>query len=262
MPLALVAIGSMLMLVACTVERKAKSTPPPHPSAFAETLNHEDLLKNLIRQEERVRGLKVLQVVKVFDQRNGRVLDAQGLLAVQKPDRYRIRLYSPLGVTLWEFVLSPQGFLFRLPSKRIELSGKSEEAGEKIPFFPVEALREAFVHSFEADRIEWQELDWAYLLILHRDEEKICTIRRWINRELLTLSKEVYFRGDKEELSIDYLDYRFSEREEGFLLPHRIIIHLPQSGLRLQIKIIRYEVNPTFRADMFDLSPPGTLRMK
>jgi hypothetical protein len=215
-------------------------------------LGKEALLQRLIQMEERVKGIKAVQVVRVLNQKDRRTLDAQGLLALERPDQYRLRLFSSLGLTLFEFVLSHEEFRFRMPSKGIDISGKREEAGQKIPYFPVEALREAFVHSYEADHIELHRHERTHLLILHRRGE-ISLIRRWIDREDLTLLKEIFTRKGREDLVIDYGDYRPPGGVKKILLPYRIDIHLPREKVRLEIKAVKYEINPKFHKKMFDL---------
>ncbi len=252
-------VGGVALFLGCALQQDARIPLHKEQGKPGRDLGKEALIKRLIQNEDRVRGIKAIQIVRVIDQRNGQVLDAQGLLALERPDRYRLRLFSSLGLTLLEFVLSNGEFRFRMPSKGIDISGKKDEAGEKIPYFPVEALREAFVHSYEADRIEWRQLDQTYLLTLHRKGD-LSLVRRWIDREELTLVKEVFINNKEEELVIDYGQYRRHVEGKGLLLPYRIDIHLPQEGVRLEIKAIQYEINPTFHEKMFDLSLGGLYR--
>jgi hypothetical protein len=214
-------------------------------------MDQGEVLRWLRHQEEGVRGLKAEQVVRLDDPGRSHSFEAQGILAFEKPDRYRIRLYAALGITLMDLVVSPRGFRFRMPPRGIDLSGRRDELEEKLPTFPGDALQEAFSHSFEADRTEWHVLEEAYLLILDRQGEGR-TIRAWIDRETLTLTREIHSRGGQEELSISYGDYRPVQGEIGPELPHEIDLILPAQGIRLQIRVIRYELNPSFREELFD----------
>lgn len=249
-------IGSVSLLTGCTFQRDVQMPLHPWQREPERDLDKEALLERLIQMEKRITGLKSIQIVRLLNQKNGQIIDAQSLVALKRPDQYRLKLFSSLGLTLIEFVLSRDGFRFRMPSKGIDFIGKKEEAREKIPYFPVEALREAFVHSFEADRIDWHQLEQKHLLILHKKGE-ISMIKRWIDQKNLTLLKEVFLREEAEELIIDYRDYRPHAEGKGLFLPYRIAIRLPQEGLRLEIKVIQYEVNPAFHEKMFDLSGWG-----
>ncbi len=245
----------MVMLVGCSAEREAQIPVPPTPTGIDRILSKEDLLNRLIQREAKVKRLKALQIVRLLDPQGGRSLHAQGYLALQKPDQYRLRLYTAVGVTLLDFVHTHNGFRFRMPMKGTDISGKKDDAAEKIPYFPADALREAFVHNYNADRLEWHRHEQGHLLILHHDGKGIHKTYRWIDRDTLTLFREVYFREGEEILSIDYSDYRTYAEEGDLLLPHRIDVKLPNEGPLMEIEVIEYEVNPIFKERLFNLNP-------
>jgi len=167
-----------------------------------------------------------------------------GVLLVSKPQRFRLRLMLPLGLTILDYVRE---------GERISVALPLQEEGDAAPSFADLDLAEAFLRgpfafpgactAVAADggevAVECRAADGALLRSFRLDAASA------------TIVAETSWRDGEPRLELRYADYRPTA---GTLLPWRISLAYPDRAVTLAIEIERYEVNPALPAELFQ--PP------
>ena len=177
---------------------------------------------------------------------------AEGVLVVKKPDRFRLRLLSPFGLTIFDYSSSGAHDRMELP-----LEGKlfhDAEIADHALFSPA-AMREAFLGSSgdDAKRCTVQGGDLETVVDC-RDEAG--TLGRLIRIQTSTrrVEQRVRMQSGQPELVMEFADYRRVERVE---LPFKIALTYPAKQMHLDITVRSYEVNPSLPDSLFDASTGG-----
>lgn len=226
-------------LSACGPPRYAPKTPIPSEPAI--------LLGEVRAREERIDSLRARFKATAFHDSEESVV--QGVLLVRKPDRFRMRLLLPFGITVLDYVSYGDRDWTLLPLAR---SGEAEEAR----LFSPADVRETFLRgnaafpgtcsatgrSRSVVEVECRSCDDCPLLRSLR-----------LDRRDGTISEETSYEGGGPRLSIRYGDYR---EVAGLPLPFHVIMEYPKRQLKVEIQIDAYEVNPPLKQELFE-PPPG-----
>ena len=177
---------------------------------------------------------------------------ASGVLLVKKPDRFRLRLLSPFGFTVFDYLSYGEHARIELP-----LEGKQlvdSEADQHTPF-PPRLLREQFLHeatAFVGHCTEDADPEMVYLACREADGPLVRRIS--IERSTGRVRREVTLDDVRQRLqfAVDYSEYR---PVSGFDLP--FAISLGSESQRLNVTVAVYEVNPMLSDDLF--APAGAV---
>lgn len=225
------------LLHACTIAHPPAPTLPALPEArYAAVRANEDRIRSL-----RARFRSVAQFP------NGERA-ADGVLLVEKPDRFRLRLLLPLGITVFDYLNVGEQNWTSLP-----LAGTTEpeRAAQFAPFSRTDLgetfLRGAFAFPGQCTAAAAAD---DRVLVSCRDGD---ALHRTVSIGAHGIVEEVSYDGATPRLIIRYADYR---PVEGVALPFRITLEYPQRQQRVDISIDSYEVNPQLAPALFQ--PPAT----
>jgi outer membrane biogenesis lipoprotein LolB len=237
------ALLCVALLAACS--RRA-SVPPA-----AETERTPEAAYAAVRQQEAaIRTLRARFSATVRRGRQTRAAD--GVLVVKKPDRFRVRLLSPFGLTVFDYTSWDAHDRMELP-----LEGKlfrDAEIAEHAPFSPAD-MREVFLGSGGDDTARCTVQGGALETVVDcRDREG--TLARLIRIQTATqrIEQQVRLQSGQPELVMDFADYRRVERME---LPFKIALTYPDQAVHLEITVRSYEVNPSLPDSLFDAPAAG-----
>lgn len=165
-----------------------------------------------------------------------------GVLVVRKPDRFRLRLMLPFGMTVFDYLKAGESVQVSLP-----LRGDAAADGDgPMPFSDVD-LSQAFLRGA-----------WAYpgvcraragaaaeVLVDCLDEGGATLRRLRLDADGARLREEISYEHGRPRFSIRYADYG----EDG--LPYRIVLGQPDREARLEIAVERYDLNPPLAESLF-----------
>lgn len=177
---------------------------------------------------------------------------ADGVLVVKKPDRFRLRLLSPFGLTIFDYTSSDAHDRMELP-----LEGKlfrDAEIADHGLISPA-AMREAFLGSSGDDAKRCTVQGGSLETVVDcRDQEG--TLARLIRIQTSTrhVEQRVRMQFGQPELVMEFADYRRVERVE---LPFKIALTYPAKEMHLDITVRDYEVNPSLPDSLFDAPAAG-----
>lgn len=174
---------------------------------------------------------------------------ADGVLLVAKPDRFRLRLMLPIGITVFDFLSVGDQTWIVSPFAEPNQPG----GDEAFAAFSREDLGAAFLRGPYA-------FPGACAAAPAGDGEVAaeCTVdgtrRRSLRIGRAGISEETSFGDRGARLRIRYGDYR---DVDGVAVPFRITLDYPQRNQSVDITIDTYEVNPVLPATAF-APPPDT----
>jgi hypothetical protein len=200
------------------------------------------------RQEAAVQTLRARFRARV---RRGKELrNADGVLLVKKPDRFRLRLVSPFGLTVFDYTSWDGHDRMQLPLEGKQLS--DAQIAEHSPFSPAD-MREVFLGSAAAGatRCSAQGAS-AETIVDCRDREGALVRVIRIQTATREVVQEVRFVAGQPEVIMEPGDYR---QVGSTALPFRIDLTYPQKGVHLEIEVRSYEVNPALPDSLFDAAP-------
>ena len=179
------------------------------------------------------------------------VRQADGVLVVKKPDRFRMRLLSPFGLTVFDYTSWDGHARMELPLEGKRLS--DSEITAESAFTPGD-LRQAFLRAGAAfpgrctpraaaaeTIVECRDAEGTLLRVLH------------IEQRTQTITEEVSFASGVPHLTMQYDDYR---AVGAALLPFAIHLSYPERQVTLAISVRNYEVNPALADELFSCAPP------
>lgn len=174
---------------------------------------------------------------------------ANGVLLVQKPDRVRLRLSSPLGFTILDYTSNGGSDRLWLASEDRTLSG--DELTSTTSFSP-DAVRWIFLRGdrFGEDCRERDAPEW--IIVECGDQSGAPRYRGYVQRDSRLLLREVILDGDEPRLTVVYADYRPTA---GVRVPYSIEWTETKLSTRVTIDIDSYEVNPELPVRLF--TPPA-----
>jgi len=232
------------LLLACALVACAKQ--PPRLGAALPTAP-DDRLAAVRAGEERIQSLRARFTSTTHLPDGERSVD--GVLLVAKPDRFRLRLMLPLGITVFDFLSVGEQTWIVLPLG----DERRRDADDAFAAFSRDDLGAAFLRgayafpgtcSASAGGADEVLVDCVADAASHR------TIR--IDRAGIT--EETSYANDTPRLRIRYADYR---DVSGVSVPFHITLEYPQRRQSVDIAIDAYEVNPVLSATAF-APPPDT----
>jgi len=171
---------------------------------------------------------------------------ADGVLLVKKPDRFRMRLVSLFGVTVFDYTRWGTHARMELPLQGTRLM--DDEISTGAPFSPGD-LRPAFLRAVDAFPGECTpRAAEGATLVECRDADG--TLLRTISIEppAQTIGEEVSYTGNQPHLTIRYSDYR---AVGSTVLPFAIALTDAQRDVQIAITLRSYEVNPALDDALF-----------
>lgn len=170
---------------------------------------------------------------------DGSARDAEGVLIVSRPDQFRLRLFSSFGLSFFDYVERGGRAWAAFPG----VSGTSDP-GAAAQMFAPSGLGSVFLGRRDVVMARCAIGSTARCRGGDGDVE--------VDLERAVILSERRRLPGGDELSLEYSDYRVVD---GLTLPFRIVTEYPARKLSLRIDVSRYEVNPTFPAEMF--TPPA-----
>jgi outer membrane lipoprotein-sorting protein len=233
----LLALPIALLLAACPrAAQHARPAAPTAPDArLAAIRAREDALHSL-----RARFTAVTRMPNVEH-------SADGVLLVVKPDRFRLRLLLPFGITVCDYLTVGDRTWITLPLADAQ---QREQLGEFSPFSR-DDLGAAFLRGPYAFPGDCEAAPAAGDDVWVRCHEG-ATLRRTLLITGDVIAEETSYDGDTPRMVIRYSDYR---DVGGTPLPFHIALSYPQRQQSVDIAIERYEVNPTLSDELFRPSP-------
>ncbi len=214
--------GALLVcLAACA------APPAAHPPQVPLTLGE---------QEARIHTLRAQFKAKVTTRDTER--NAAGVLLVQKPDRFRLRMSSPFGMTVMDYLSVDRHTRLDLPMNQKVLFDDAIDAGNA---FHTTDLRAAFLRGPDA-----------YPPPCQSTESNDATLLDCGLRHLTLHGGDLATESESDEagvrLTAAYTDIR---DVGGMRMPFSIIMQYPRDGVTLEVTIVRYEINPAFSEELF-----------
>lgn len=192
-------------------------------------------------REDQVRSLRVR--FSSVTRLPGAERSADGVLLVAKPDRFRLRLMLPFGLTVFDYLNVGDRTWMALP---LADEQQRSRAGEFAPFSR-DDLGQAFLrgaYAFPGDCVA-----------AACGGEKVsvsCRADGELRRTLLIgedgVNEETSYAAGTPRMRIRYADHRDAD---GFWLPFHITLEYPQRQQSVDITIQQYEVNPTLPDELF-----------
>jgi outer membrane biogenesis lipoprotein LolB len=219
---------------------------PPRPAATLPTAP-ADRLAAVRAGEERIRSLRARFTSVTHLPGGERSVD--GVLLVAKPDRFRLRLMLPFGITVFDFLSVGEQTWVVLPLG----DQRQRNADDAFAAFSRDDLGAAFLrgpYAFPGTCTASAGRDDAVLVDCVADAASHRTIR--IDRAAIT--EETSYTNDTPRLRIRYRDYR---DVSGVSVPFHITLEYPLRQQSVDIAIDAYEVNPVLSATAF-VPPPDT----
>ncbi len=179
---------------------------------------------------------------------------ADGVLLVRKPDRFRMRLLMPFGLTVFDFLADGERVWITLPMG----AGDDPSASTAPQLFSRQDIGETFLRgrwALPGDcQPQWAEPGIVEVTCRDAVDGQVLRLLR-LDAALGVIVEETSFTSDAPRLAIRYGDFRHTD---GTLLPHSIAMRAPARGLSVDITVQRYEVNPALADDLF--TPPANAR--
>jgi outer membrane biogenesis lipoprotein LolB len=232
-----------LLTVALTACSSVASRPPaPLPAAPAARL------AAVRAAEDRIHTLRAQFTSTTYMQDGER--SADGVLLVSKPDRFRLRLMLPFGLTVFDYLeIGDQAWLVSPLGGSEDLTRPNGESP-----FSRQDLGETFLrgsYAFPGECVASGGNDADVAVSCRAGGELLRTLA--IDRD--GISEETSYGGGDVRLRIRYSDYR---EVSGIALPFHILLEYPQRQQSVDIAIQQYEVNPTLPAELFQPAPGST----
>jgi hypothetical protein len=233
----------VLWMSACA----ARVSAPPASVPPALTGDPAAVYVAVRRHEESVRSIRARFSAVVY--RTGEERRAEGVLLVKKPDRFRMRLLSPFGFTVFDYTSWGGHARMHLPLEGKELA--DDEIANQSAFSPAD-WRAAFLRADAAFPGECTpQAGAAETVVECRDAHGDLLREIRIETRTQAVSHEVSFAAGRPHLIAQFDDYRMVDT---VLLPFAIELIYPERAVRMQIAVRGYEVNPQLADNLFD--PP------
>ncbi len=177
---------------------------------------------------------------------------AQGVLLVKKPDRFRLRMMLPFGLTVFDYVSVGEHAQLALP-----LEGHVIDGPPQGPYvaFSQDDLGQAFLrgpHAFPGTCTP-DGTEALAIVVWCRAPSGVTLRQIRIDAQTGTIREEASYADGQPRMVIFYDDYRDVDESS---LPYRIRLLYPAQNLQLDIAIQRYEVNPRLGDELFQPIKP------
>jgi hypothetical protein len=232
----------VLGLLSCSTPRPM---PPPAPA-----LDPVRALEAVRAREDRITSLRARFSANTV--RESERHSADGVLLVKKPDRFRLRLMLPFGLTIFDYVSCGEHAQLALPMEDKIINGRPQDGGVA---FSQEDLGQAFLRGPSAfpGTCRANSADASEIVVNCRDASGNMLRQIHIDARAGTILDETSYEGDRPRMVIRYDDYR-SVGDTS--LPYHIALRYPGQHLMLDVAIRRYEVNPALADDLFQPMEP------
>jgi outer membrane biogenesis lipoprotein LolB len=227
----------LLLLFGCSAAR------PSQPPALA--VDPTRVFETVREREARIGSMRARFVAD--SQRDGEHHTAHGVLLVKKPDKFRLRMMLPFGLTVFDYVSWGAHAQLSLPLEDRTMEGPPQ--GE-LAAFTREDFGAAFLRgsdAFPGACTATLSPEHAVVAFCH-DPSGVLLRRIIIAPEHATIAQETSYQAGREHMVITYSDYRIVDDTD---LPHRIVLQYPGQQLTVDISVQRYEVNPVLADDLF-----------
>jgi hypothetical protein len=234
-------VGAGLCL-ACVIAACAPQVIPPAAPLSADPAETYSMVR---QREDAIETLRARFSATV--RQGDKVRRAEGVLLVKKPDRFRLRLLSPFGFTVFDYVTQGSHARMELP-----LEGKrlvDDEIGTQSAFSPLD-LQQAFLRgeaAFPGDCTS-RAAD-AEVAVDCRNADHVLLREIRIARATATVTRETSFTNGAPRLTMTFDDYRTIG---GLPLPFAIELGSPERDVTMQITLRAYEINPVLADALFD----------
>ena len=171
---------------------------------------------------------------------------AEGVLLVKKPDRFRIRLLSAFGFTIFDYTTDDAHAHMALPLEGKEFS--DADIAVHASFSPAE-MRDLFLRDDPGEERCIAKARGAETLVQCTDPDGGLERQLFIQSDTETLTREIAFTDGHPRVVMEFAEYR---SVSGVRLPFHIALTYPQRNVSLQIAARAYEVNPVLPDDLFD----------
>jgi len=232
---------ALVALISCGCATQPRTVPTTTGSALG---NPAEVLTLARQREDRVQTLRT-RFSSVF-QRGNDVRRAQGVLVVKKPERFRLRLVSPFGFTVLDFLSADGSTRLALPLEHKLL--KDDEIAREAPFSAAD-LRPAFLRGDAAfpGTCVADEREGA-VQVDCRDASGALLRQLRLDRSNAAVLEEISYANGQPRLMTRYSDFRQVDDQP---LPFAIELHYPGQDVVLRITVDRYEINPVLGDELF-----------
>jgi len=231
-----VAVLGLAVLAGCTAASPPRMSLPVDADArLAAVRAREDHVRSL-----RARFSSVTHMP-------GAERSADGVLLVAKPDRFRLRLMLPFGITVFDYLNVGDRSWTALP---LADAAQRNRVGDFAPFSR-EDLGQAFLRGAYAfpGRCDAASAPTGDVLVTCREAG---ALQRTLRIDRDGIVEETSYEGRSPRLTIRYRDYR----DVGAIaLPFHITLDYPQRQQSVDISIDSYEVNPQLADTLFQPVP-------
>jgi hypothetical protein len=236
---------------ALAVALAACAAPKPAPRSSACGREPAAVLACVRQREDAVTTLRAR--FNATSESGGESTTTSGVLLVAKPDRFRLRLMLPFGLTVFDAVESGGRLQMSLPLQGGATEGEAPRG--PLPFSQID-LEEAFLRGPFAfpGRCEARGGSGDEILVRCAGDsaERARDLR--LDAATATIVEEASLdpaSGDPTpRFTVAYTDYRLAGTP-GVALPYRIRLGYPARRISLDIEIEKYEVNPALAATLF-----------
>ena len=220
-------------------------TPRPRAAPVAPTLDPAAVFGAVRAREEQIATLRARFTA---DSRSGEERHStSGVLLVKKPDRFRLRMMLPFGVTVFDYLRTGEHVQVSLPLQdRVLYDPPPDDSSA----FSQADLGTAFLRgpdAFPGDCTP-ESAGTSSVAIVCRARSGTVLRRIVTDAPSATIRDETTYEADAPHLVIGYDDYR---PVQATSLPFHITMQYPGRAMRVEIVIQRYEVNPGLSDDLF-----------
>jgi hypothetical protein len=234
--------------IACLAAACAPRMAPPPVLVAADPT---EVFAVVRQRENTIHSMRARFSATVYQGEN--VRRAEGVLLVKKPERFRLRLLSPFGFTVFDYVTYGTHASMELP-----LEGKRLIDGEiaaQSAFSPVD-LRQAFLRGEAAFPGRCTPRGTENEVTVDCRSESGEALREIsIAGATATVTREISFAGEQPSVVTTFSDYRMVD---AMPLPFTIELSAPQRHVTMQIVLRSYEINPALADALFDPAAGAT----
>jgi uncharacterized protein (DUF2062 family) len=164
----------------------------------------------------------------------------RGVLYFAKPDRLRMRTFSPLGFPVFDVVLA-RGALRTLAPEGVDLAARPEARAF------VDALARTVLDTGPPDRIDDAYRPAGGVLVVVTESESGREVTE-IDGTGPRIVRRVAAAGTGREVAVSFSDFR---AVSGIPRAHAIRVEVPRAGLVLAIRVLTYALNEPIPDDQF-----------
>ena len=227
----------LVLLLGCAQPRPPLPRPPSaEPQAVLDWVRE---------REARIESLRARFTAET--RRDGEHRAASGVLLVRKPDRFRLRLTLPLGLTVFDYLSAAGHVQLALPLEDRIINGppsgdfalfSHEEIGQVV-------LRGSLAF---AETCVPEQTNAVEIVVRCRDGAGDVRREMRMDSPTATIREETTYDVGQPRLIFRFDDYRVVG---DATLPYRIALVYTSRALRVDITVERYEVNPELGDHLF-----------